>query len=228
MGAKGTDGPAQIIVALLPPHETYIEPFGGSAAILRRKAAAARSIVVDRDPDAPCLARSSIDAAVYPAGAVVEAICGDALAFLEDLDVSALGRVVIYADPPYVLSTRGAARYRFEMTDADHERLATALARLAAAGCAIIVSGYPSALYDRLFGSWRTLEFQAMTRGGVRTESECAARSRIDERDDGRSPIDGNDDAAGGPRARIAGTVYGAPQTKVSMAAGAAAIDDTD
>lgn len=34
----------------------------------------------------------------------------------------------------------------------------------------VILSGYPSELYDRLLPDWRAREFQAMTRGGVRTE----------------------------------------------------------
>lgn len=34
----------------------------------------------------------------------------------------------------------------------------------------MILSGYPSALYDELLTGWRQKEFQAMTRGGVRTE----------------------------------------------------------
>jgi hypothetical protein len=32
------------------------------------------------------------------------------------------------------------------------------------------VSGYPSSVYDNALPGWRTCEFQAMTRGGVRTE----------------------------------------------------------
>ena len=34
----------------------------------------------------------------------------------------------------------------------------------------VILSGYPSQLYDNTLTGWRTREFQAMTRGGVRTE----------------------------------------------------------
>ena len=36
--------------------------------------------------------------------------------------------------------------------------------------CHIILSGYPSLLYDDLLDDWRTIELQAMTRGGPRTE----------------------------------------------------------
>jgi hypothetical protein len=34
----------------------------------------------------------------------------------------------------------------------------------------VILSGYPSQLYDETLAGWRSMEFQAMTRGGVRTE----------------------------------------------------------
>jgi hypothetical protein len=34
----------------------------------------------------------------------------------------------------------------------------------------VILSGYPSALYDDLLGEWRTLELQVMNQAGVRTE----------------------------------------------------------
>ncbi len=33
-----------------------------------------------------------------------------------------------------------------------------------------MLSGYPSKLYDDLLPNWRTIEFQVMSRGGVRTE----------------------------------------------------------
>ena len=34
----------------------------------------------------------------------------------------------------------------------------------------MILSGYPSALYDELLEGWRSLELQVMNQGGVRTE----------------------------------------------------------
>ena len=162
MGAKSGAGVFQAICALMPPHDTYIEPFFGSGAIFDRKAPAARSIVLDKAGELLRRLADRID---------VDALESCALEFLADLDPSALGRVLIYADPPYVLATRtSAARYRHDFNDDDHRHLATHLSRLANEGCAIILSGYPSALYDELFSDWNTREFQAMTRGGVRTE----------------------------------------------------------
>jgi DNA adenine methylase len=65
---------------------------------------------------------------------------------------------LIYCDPPYVLSTRKTGPkgdYQHEMSDADHERLALTLR-----GCQgkVIVSGYPSPLYARLYRGWRTAD----------------------------------------------------------------------
>ena len=163
MGAKSGDGVFQPIIALMPPHDTYLEPFAGTAAILKRKAAAFQSVALDLDP------MMAAQLATLPR---TTAICGCGLEYLETFDPRRQGRVLVYADPPYVLATRtGRSRYIHEFTDQDHRRLAAALHRLSALGVAVILSGYPSSLYDELYGAgWQTREFQAMTRGGVRTE----------------------------------------------------------
>ena len=36
--------------------------------------------------------------------------------------------------------------------------------------CSVILSGYPSNVYDELLTDWGTLELQVMNQGGVRTE----------------------------------------------------------
>lgn len=60
---------------------------------------------------------------------------------------------VFYVDPPYVHSSRGdAAAYGYEMTDADHEELSGVLR---AARGRVILSGYRTDLYDRLYADWR-------------------------------------------------------------------------
>jgi DNA adenine methylase len=74
-----------------------------------------------------------------------------------------------YVDPPYVPSTRdGGSDYRFEMTDADHEALAECLKSFQGM---VVLSGYPSPLYDRLFADWRRVERAALADGArERTE----------------------------------------------------------
>lgn len=159
MGAKSGAGVYQTIIARMPPHDTYIETHLGTGVVMQRKPQARRSIAVERDP-----ATLAAFAPIYP----VELVEGDCVAFLERFDFAAAGRVLVYADPPYLDETRTSQRrYRFDYTRKDHERLLAALRELPAA---VILSGYPSALYDQALPGWRTHEFQAMTRGGVRTE----------------------------------------------------------
>lgn len=61
--------------------------------------------------------------------------------------------VLIYADPPYVLSARSGGRkqYAREMTDADHLSLLEALKSHKGP---VILSGYPNPMYDRALKDW--------------------------------------------------------------------------
>lgn len=77
--------------------------------------------------------------------------------------------VLIYADPPYVTSTRSRALYRHEMTDQDHRDL---LLLLRAHRGPVAISGYRSDLYDALLHDWRRVDRMALAqRGQARTES---------------------------------------------------------
>lgn len=61
-----------------------------------------------------------------------------------------------YCDPPYVLESRRdkTGRYEFEFTQDDHKRLREMLEEFKGA---VIVSGYPSELYEQLFADWETV-----------------------------------------------------------------------
>lgn len=59
--------------------------------------------------------------------------------------------VLIYCDPPYVLSTRHGKQYREEMTDDDHIRL---LEALKAHKGPVLISGYESELYNDMLQDW--------------------------------------------------------------------------
>lgn len=73
---------------------------------------------------------------------------------------------LFYVDPPYPHSTRSAkerknrGEYSLEMTDADHATLAE---QLRAVEGMVMVSSYPSPLYDRLYAGWerRTMKHLA-------------------------------------------------------------------
>ena len=87
---------------------------------------------------------------------------GDGTEFLRNhrLPPSAL----VYADPPYLRSTRASAKklYQFEMTDEQHAEL---LAVLKALKCRVMISGYSCTLYARELKEWNACAFQASTRG---------------------------------------------------------------
>ena len=63
--------------------------------------------------------------------------------------------VCIYADPPYLLSTRHGKQYRCEMTEEDHIELIDALVKHTGP---VILSGYDSELYNRLLAGWHKEE----------------------------------------------------------------------
>lgn len=73
---------------------------------------------------------------------------------------------LIYADPPYVHSTRTDRRgdYAYEMSDADHRELAAALN---ATPAAVVLSGYHSPLYDELYAGWERAEKATQADGGA-------------------------------------------------------------
>lgn len=161
LGSKGGSGAYQAIIAAMPPHDTYIEPFLGSGIVMREKPPAEHSIGIDINP--------AVKTQVTVPD-LVEVLCTDSLEYLSSVDLSGMGRVFIYCDPPYLWSTRTSnKRYRFEFDSRDHRRLC-AIAHSLSAEASIAISGYPNALYDNRLAGWRTIEFQVMTRGGPRTE----------------------------------------------------------
>ena len=75
-------------------------------------------------------------------------------------------RTLHYVDPPYPHETRGDAnRYRYEMTDAEHEALAAVLRTLRGH---VVVSGYACDLYDSvLFPDWQRVVRGAHAAGAL-------------------------------------------------------------
>ena len=134
----------QNIIAMMPPHDTYIETHLGGGAVMKRKPPTVNNIGIDIDPEP----LSNFDCA-YP----VHLVNDCAHHCLSHYDYS--GTELIYCDPPYLSETRTSHRkYRFEYLKQDH---ITLLELLKSLPCHIILSGYPSLLYDDLLGDWRTL-----------------------------------------------------------------------
>ncbi|QKW31465.1 DNA adenine methylase (plasmid) [Streptomyces seoulensis] len=109
-----------------------------------------------------------LDAYVDRMSAVAERLHAVSLECLPAIDlITKYGRqpgVLLYVDPPYLGSTRGA-NYRHEMTGEDaHRELAAALADCRAA---VVLSGYNSPLYAELFDGWHRYEQSTMTGNAI-------------------------------------------------------------
>lgn len=95
----------------------------------------------------------------------------DAIAVMAHQDSPA---TLHYVDPPYLWATRAAVKnserknYRHEMNDDDHARLLDFLKTLEGM---VILSGYPSQMYDDALPGWTRLEREALADG---------ARARIE------------------------------------------------
>jgi 16S rRNA G966 N2-methylase RsmD len=167
-GGKNGEGVFQRIINQIPPHRVYVEPFAGSAAVFRHKRPAERSVLLDLDPGALAILVDCARAVVLGPGRTCEIreVCG--IQWLEDWAPEMHADWFVYADPPYLASTRSKKRiYRHEMDRLEHRRLLRVLRDLP---CKIMLSGYDSALYRRELKGWRTDRFMAGTRGGPREE----------------------------------------------------------
>jgi DNA adenine methylase len=86
----------------------------------------------------------------------VQIVCRPALEVIRTWDSP---DTLIYCDPPYVHETRQEGSrdvYGVEMSEQDHRQLA---ALLNSCKAKVVLSGYPSSLYDDLYPSWRTMTF---------------------------------------------------------------------
>ena len=156
-GSKATSGLCQAIIAAMPPHDTYIESHLGGGAIMKRKPPSLHSIGIDLNARA---------LAQFECGYPVDLVHGCAHRFLAEYEYR--GRELVYCDPPYLRETRSSGRrYRFDYEEQDHVELLTLLKGLP---CQVMLSGYPSALYDKWLAGWQSLELQVMNQAGVRTE----------------------------------------------------------
>nr|WP_130616419.1 DNA adenine methylase [Cohnella abietis] len=76
--------------------------------------------------------------------------------------------VLIYADPPYLLSTRTTSSYECEMSNGDHEEL---LELLDAHPGPVLLSGYTHPMYDSRLKHWnRETKVAKAENGATRTE----------------------------------------------------------
>lgn len=171
-GGKAGSGVYQRIISQQPPHEAYIEPFLGGGAVMRRKLPALINIGIDADVEVISGALADLAAGLWPTStsaggggaAGYEFRQENALVWLRNR--SWTGRELVYCDPPYLMETRRRRRqlYRCELSSADHVRLLDVVLKLP---CMVQISGYWSELYASRLAAWRTVSFQAQTRGGT-------------------------------------------------------------
>ncbi len=144
----------------MPPHDIYVESHLGGGAVMRNKLPARRQVGIDIDQRVIEKWNS------YPAQPC-ELFCCDSVEYLENTPIE--DATLVYSDPPYVRSTRKRDRvYAHDYSDEDHERLIACLLRLP---CLVMVSGYPSDLYETLLSGWTRRTFTAKTHVEVREEA---------------------------------------------------------
>lgn len=147
-----------------------IEAFAGSGAITRNILPAQLNVLIDLDLKALKKLQTHLDDIANS----VDGTDGQYLFKNTDCLSWMAGRnwrgdEFVYADPPYVMSSRSSQRryYRHEYDESDHVRLLNLLKSLP---CNVMVSGYWSDLYADMLEGWHTTSFSAQTRGGTATE----------------------------------------------------------
>lgn len=175
MAYAGGKGRAyQRIIALMPPHRTYIETHLGGGAVLRHKRPASQNVGIDIDPGAIAawrkLRRPDVDLVV-----------GDCCDLIHDMSTP---DTLIYADPPYWPAMRRRARcYRHDYTENDHRRLIDTITKL---NCLVMISGYRNDLYDEHLAGWHRHDMALATQSGTVSESIWMNFSPTDELHDYR------------------------------------------
>lgn len=154
-GGKNGCGAYQHIINLIPPHIKYVELFLGSGAIMRKKLPAKYNVGVD-------LCKSVIDDFDY--GVLeVDFYNQSAFEFLNQNNCSI--DTFVYADPPYLFSTRKSQQklYDYELREDEHIEL---LAKLKKLDCMVMISGYSSELYNDMLTNWNVSTFNQVDRSG--------------------------------------------------------------
>jgi DNA adenine methylase len=84
----------------------------------------------------------------------------DAFSLIKQFDAE---DTLFYVDPPYMFKTRDKGTdYKYEMADADHEKLAELL--LSVKG-KVVLSGYATEDYEKWYSGWRRKEYESYADG---------------------------------------------------------------
>jgi DNA adenine methylase len=182
-GGKSASGTYQQIINHIPPHNIYIEPFAGHGGIFRHKKLAALNILNDKDTAIyqKWIAHGKkTNGAIYQEQFIQASLFdkpGKPVVILRNNDYSHIiakfmdnPEAFIYCDPPYLMSSRRAQQklYRFEWEgEQEHIELAGMLHNCK---CAVMISSLPNSLYESLYKSYNSHEFNNTVRHGSQRE----------------------------------------------------------
>lgn len=160
-GAKSVDGVIQRIINIIPPHNTLVECCGGSAALTWNIKKAEKNIIIEKDPvQAELLSKTFTNH--------VKVFSGSFYSHLYDL-IESLNDTVLYFDPPYLKENRTwqADIYKEEWDTYDHIDF---LKYIKDSSTHVIINHPRSPLYDQALAGWNRIEYEYMTRKGLRPD----------------------------------------------------------
>jgi DNA adenine methylase len=166
-GGKGASGAYQKIINHIPECDVMVSGFLGADFIIRNMNNLPATIIgVDKDPEVIEL---------WKAGS--SNIKSDVILYNNDFlkVIKHVGhyhqykKYFIYLDPPYPWNTRKSKhRYKFEMTDQDHEELLTTCRNIK---FNVAISTYDNDLYRSILNDWNKINFRVKTRQGTAIET---------------------------------------------------------
>lgn len=161
-GRKGAAGQWQKIISNIPKCELFIEAMAGSGFISSLVKNSGCQVITND------LNRTVIDKIAYTAATVTFTRL-HYQNLLKRFDNGSEHRI-FYFDPPYLMDTRSYKKpiYKHEWNDQDHKEF---LQAVTAMKCRAMISHYPHPMYDEALSKWRVIQYNTMTRAGVRAEN---------------------------------------------------------
>jgi len=173
-GNKHADGVWQRIINELPPHDGFISGYLGSCKVsLEKQPAPKFNFGIESN------LTEELREFWYRADkkhiTIRHAKFLDFMRETFTLSKQMTDRILIYLDPPYMLSTRRSQKelYEHEMSDEDHyELLQWCDTTTQTSNAMIAISHYPCKAYDELLNNgWRKIEYKSANHRGVVTEA---------------------------------------------------------
>ena len=166
-GSKLGNSSYKQIINRLPPHQRFICGFLGTCYVTKNKVAAPVDTLAF-ELDTEVIKKYWTKEQLQKMRMKIQN--QSFLDFLRAAAEAISPDVLIYADPPYLRSSRRNVRqlYLHEMTESEHVELLTLLLKCK---CMVAISAYANDLYDTMLKGWRKETWQVGTRGGVATEA---------------------------------------------------------